>query len=432
MSGRWVRCALLVLVASCGLARAQSVCHPLFEGDPQFGGTPPDSCDPTDGQIVVGFNWGFDPLTGMFLGFQWEQEQGMASFNVYGGRLRTLSDANHDGALDSYGTCVIENTPETVLKETPLPPVGDAYIYIVSGNGVTGESGFGAASNGTPRPNSFPCATTIGKPTIQDVQLVGGDQESQVSCDWTQITKGFICSAAGIAADQFAHFPAITLTVGYASGRLEALVFDPDSTPAESGIASVTAQYVVSTGGSPMVHSDLLLDDGSSFATPVMQYCFDILEDCPSDSFCPSCSTASYPLRGGDQYSRDDRFSKTYSFVSNQVAFDFPPQVRVASRGTMAWDCIMQATSIFPLAINQQIGEPISFDIEAVDRSGFVTWSPEHLSMPFRQTHFRCDGDDCACCLLFSASPSADCVDRPGLIGVPGSGFENGLCVAFF
>lgn len=432
MSGKWVRCVFLILVTTCGLARAQTVCHPLYEGDPNFGGTPPDSCDPTDGQIVVGYNWVPDPVPGLALKFQWEQEQGMASFNLYRGRLRALSDGNHDGALDSYGTCIAENMPDTVRRDTSIPPVGDAYIFIVSGNGAAGESGFGAASNGVPRPNAFPCATTVGKPTIEDVQVIGGNQEAQAVCDWTQILKGYLCNG-GIAANQFAHFPTISLTVGYSAARLEALVVDPDSTPAQSDVASVTTQYVSSLSGtSPVVQSDTLLDDGSTLVTPTTQVSYEIMEDCSSDPLCPTCNPARYPLTSGDQVSRDDRYSKTYSFVSSDVRFDSPPGVTVNSRKYAAFDCIMQAKNTYPLILDYPVGAEVAFDIEAVDRSGFITWSPEHPSMLFRQTHFRCDGDECACCVLMSVDPAHDCVDRPGLIGVPGSGFETGLCVAFF
>jgi len=90
----------------------------------------------------------------------------------------------------------------------------------------------------------------------------------------------------------------------------------------------------------------------------------------------------------------------------------------------------MQATNTYPSTLNRPIGDDISFDVEAVDRDGFITWSSEHPSMPFRQTHFSCVGDDCACCLLLT-SQTSDCAQRPGLIGIPGSGFENGFCMTF-
>jgi hypothetical protein len=358
----------------------------------------------------------------------WEQEAGMASFNVYRGRLRALSDGNHDGALDTYGTCMVENSPSTEQNDSSIPPVGDGYIYLVSGNGAGGESGFGSASNNIQRPNAFPCATTVGKPQIVNVTLTGGDQESLAFCDWTQVLKGLLC-INGIPANQFAQFPVVFLGVGYGSGRLEALVLDPDSTPAQNDIAGVTSQYMITSSG--YIQSVPLLDDGSTLVSPQMQY-FQIPEGCSSEPVCPACNPATYVMRSGDMVSQDDHYSKTLVFVSSQVAFDSPLGVTVNSRMVAARDCIMQSTQAFPWVLARAIGDSISFDIEAVDRLGFITWSPDHPSMPYRKTHFGCYGDDCGCCLLFSDNPGLECKGRSGLVGVPGSGYEPGLCGALF
>jgi hypothetical protein len=69
----------------------------------------------------------------------------------------TLRDSDHDGVADDYGTCFDTVTvPEATAPGDPGPG-RTHYIIVTAAEEGVGEGSMGAASNGLPRPNVFPC-----------------------------------------------------------------------------------------------------------------------------------------------------------------------------------------------------------------------------------------------------------------------------------
>jgi len=407
-----------ILAGSCEFALAQGfgIC------DPPPPETPHELCDPTDGEILIEYVFEFH--SGQ-LTLQWEQEGGFDSFNLYRGRLRSLSDADHSGVLDSYGGCIVEGTLTTQRNDESVPPLGDAFIYIATGIGTSGESGFGVASNGVVRPNAASCASTAGKPFIEEIEVIGAETEAEAVCDFTEPFKDLLC-AIDVSPNQFVPF-SIFLTVWHSGVRLEAHVLDPDSTPTLNDIASVNSQWPRVVPGGLIWQLDDLLDDGAANVSQQAQW-GELREACFPGPVCPSCSYATYPITSNDLVAGDDLFTTTFAFVTDTIRLDAPLGVSPGATTRLAWDCIQQQMHSFPWSLGQTAGTNVEVQVEAVDRSGFAAAWPSPLSIPLRQTHFACSGDECACCLMLSTS-AVQCVDRPGLVGVPGSGFENGFCV---
>ncbi len=80
---------------------------------------------------------------------------GFDTFNVYRGDVGALVDGDGDGAADDYGACLLAGIlVQLSLGDTTVPAIGVANFYIVTGNGLLGESTFGNASSGALRSNS--------------------------------------------------------------------------------------------------------------------------------------------------------------------------------------------------------------------------------------------------------------------------------------
>lgn len=275
-------------------------------------------------------------------------------------------------------------------------------------------------------------------PVIQNVTLNQGGALGQAVCDYTKVLEGFLCMG-GIPLDQIqAPMPTITITVGYSELQFQIQVTDPN-TPAggPTDILLVSASYQRSNqGGTPVETSLVILDDGGTNNFNYAQQGIEIQEACtdqPPDTVCPgtsvSCSSATYTLTSNDTAANDATFTRGFALISNTFNLTAPAGVTLGSKASLALNCVARDKKQFPAFADVALGQPVSFKIEAVDRAGNLATWPAHPTGTFSQTTLACTGDDCACCFLLSSQPGADCADRPGLLGVPGSGFENGLCV---
>ncbi|HZN02752.1 MAG TPA: putative metal-binding motif-containing protein, partial [Candidatus Polarisedimenticolia bacterium] len=108
-----------------------------------------DRCDLDDGLIMVMMR------DATFV--EWQMEAGAASFNLYRGAIPGLVDPDHDGAASNYGGCLATGVAGPAYGDVAVPPLGTAFLYIVTGGGPGGETSFGVASSGASRPNVSPC-----------------------------------------------------------------------------------------------------------------------------------------------------------------------------------------------------------------------------------------------------------------------------------
>jgi hypothetical protein len=263
-------------------------------------------------------------------------------------------------------------------------------------------------------------------PMIAKVSLSAGPSQGHAACDVTALFKGFLC-AGGIPASLIAAFPNLALEVTYTSARIEAKVLDSDSRADQSDILLVSAEYPRGTGTG--CEALVLRDDGGSVTGSFPQTA-STAEACDGDSDCPVCSAAVYSVRSNDKNAGDNTYTVEHAFLSDTIELDQPSGVTLGAQSGLAADCVAAASAQPPSTGMRAVGDPIAFKIETVDRTGnLVTW-PEEPSVDLQQTHLSCSGDACACCLMLSANPAAECAGRPGLAGVPGSGFEQGLCFA--
>jgi Zn-dependent metalloprotease len=259
-------------------------------------------------------------------------------------------------------------------------------------------------------------------PTIASVDV---QQQSQDGlCDYTSVLQGLLCTN-GIAVEMIAPpFPTITVSVHYTEAVLRATVTDPDSTPAQSDIISVTAvdpAHAISLS---------LLDDGG-VGSPDFGQVGEKLEDCtvdPAAGIC-SCSRAKYPVSTGDAVAGDDNYAQASAFVRQSGA-----PVTASGRAILL-NCAARSGGHAPQPLPDV--EQLNFTILAADNGGNQTAWPQNPAVSLDPASVTCDGDACACCLLMSDSPtspaaSGGCSGLAGLAGVPGSGFENGFCKTFF
>jgi hypothetical protein len=259
-------------------------------------------------------------------------------------------------------------------------------------------------------------------PMIPTVTVSAGPSAGHATCDVTPLLRGFLC-AGGVTASRIVAFPSLTLDVAYTSTRIEARVLDANSRPDQSDILLVSATYKQGDKCTSLA----MRDDGAAIATAFPQTA-SLAEDCPADSDCPACAAAVYATLSNDRKAGDHLYTVERAFLSDTIDLDAPSGVTLGAQAQLAEDCIA--------AVNHQstdigvapVGGVIPFKIEAVDRTGNLSTWPETPSITLDQTHLACSGDECACCLLLSANPATECAGRPGLAGVPGSGFETGLC----
>ncbi len=87
----------------------------------------------------------------------WEATPGAVTYNVYRGGIPGLVDSDGNGAAQTYGSCLQAGLGGTATTDMSLPPVGEAYYYLVTGANSGGDGPLGFASSGVARPNTSPC-----------------------------------------------------------------------------------------------------------------------------------------------------------------------------------------------------------------------------------------------------------------------------------
>jgi subtilisin family serine protease len=354
-----------------------------------------DICDLDDGYIDMRVD---DSQTVRF-----QRETGWAVFDLYRANIADLHDTNHDGAADSYGTCLAENLAGPTFDDSALPDVGQGFMYMVRGRAGSLESSLGSASNGAPRMNVTTCEQVFGvPPVIDNVAMTLGT--GTVSCDFTNIVETWLCTS-GLPG---AHATAAILMGGtYPTLRLEAHVTDPDSTPGNNDVATVTSDLTLPTGTTTLP----LLDDGSAVSVSASQNA-GIGEDCTNGAAC-SCSGRTYATRSGDTGALDSIYTRSRGLIGGGIS-------------PFLGDCAMMLD-----AVSVQTAQPgASFDVQvtATDRNGHpTTWSgPLQGIVP--SATFTCGGDACGCCLITATDPISQC---RGLAGMPSPDYPTGICKSF-
>jgi hypothetical protein len=103
---------------------------------------------------------------------------------------------------------------------------------------------------------------------------------------------------------------------------------------------------------------------------------------------------------------------------------------------TLQANCIARSRGLTPVRVDVT-GGVLPWEIDVRDKGVHIVRWPQNPQVGVDPTTLTCDGDACGCCLLLSDNPSASpanggCAGLPGLVGIAGSGFENGFCVTLF
>jgi Subtilase family/Putative metal-binding motif len=355
-----------------------------------------DACDLNDGYIDVRLD---DTQS-----IRWQQEQAWPLFNVYRGNLGELTDTDHDGAAESYGTCLAEDLPGPSFVDAAMPAVGQGFIYLIRGKSAGVEGPLGDASSGAPRLNVRTCAQVFGvPPSIESVELIMS--EDQVACDFTTICETWVC---GFGYPGIQAISPIAVGGSYTHLEIHAHVIDADSTAEVSDIVNVSAVLVLDTGEMPVA----LADDGSLSPIPTPQRSA-VGQDCSGSGSGCVCQSQTYLLRTGDALASDSIYTQGLALV--------PPGLPILEQ-----DCIMRQAATLPVSVAS--GTTVRVRVTATDRAGHqVTW-PDSTAGVVAPGSYACTGDACGCCLMTSADPISQCQGLPGMISpdVPA-----GLCLSF-
>lgn len=350
-----------------------------------------DACDLDDGVIEITMA-GLQQVT-------WQQEIPYTSFNLYRGDLRSLHDADKNGAADDYGACLAENLSGPTFNDQSAPAVGHGYIYLVDANGASGETSLGTASNGAPRPNVHDCRSVFGSPpTI--ASFSGTTSTQTVSCDITLFSEARLCVLGVPNAQAIAP---IIVQGSYTEARLQAQVTDPEG---PGDLSEVRATLAASTGGTTDI---LLYDDASQTVLPESQRWSDAGEDCPATPSC-GCPTKVYPLSSGDAAAADGLSTRVFGLVS-------------ASLPAIVQDCVMQSRARLPMVA--ATGTQFTASVTATDRESHTGTSTQQPSLTTGAGSYTCSGDPCGCCLLLATDPAGQC---RGLAGMTSPDYPAGVC----
>jgi hypothetical protein len=360
-----------------------------------------DVCDPDDGERHL--RW----ITPATLG--WDTDTGDQRFDLYRGLLKSLTDADHDGAADSYGACVATDLATPQYTDPSVPPLGDGYLYIATGLTGASEGGFGVASSGAPRPMPPACGSSYAHaPVFGAVTFTATPVTLQ--CDFTAAWNYALLNDTGL---DVRVTPGPLLVGGtYTEIRADGVVTDGDSSGGTSDVATVRADYVTSAGG--FSGTLALLDDGSiPTGTTVQQS--DVREDCTGAPVPSTCQTASYPFGSGDAPAGDNRFTRRVAAINLATA---------GSGAPLLADCVARDRAV-QLLSGIPPGAQVTASMSAVDRAGTTTAGPALPPASVAASTFACDGDPCLCCYLRFGVVDGPC---SGLEGLVGPSAPAGLC----
>jgi hypothetical protein len=352
----------------------------------------------------------------------------------------SLGPARHAIFLTGDGAPILQGFVETselapgqaADLEFDLPPAVSPQNYLVQADYDDIE----AETNETN--NSLFVYVPVGTPpTIESVDALA--QAEEAVCDETMVLQGLLCTN-GITTDLIAApFPTESVTVRYTEATLRAKVTDPDSTPTENDILDVTVLPNPPPPNQPhrLPRSLLqLLDDGGAGAT--FSQSGERPEDCtvdPEAGVC-DCRPAAYSISSQDAVAGDDVYTRVLSLV---WLVPPPPQIPgtpLPSAEALLFDCIARSRGLLNLRV-EVTGGVLPWEFDVRDKGGNIVRWPQNPQVGVEPTTLTCEGDACGCCLLLSDNPSASpanggCAGVPGLVGIPGSGFESGYCVTFF
>jgi len=301
-------------------------------------------------------------------------------------------------------------------------------------------------------------------PSIENVQVIDIPASNAV-CDWSESVKHIMTCDFGLDPAYIpSPFPTVTVTTTYNEVIFQVQVTDPESTPSQTDVLLVTASYITSQGGQPQEVSLVVLDDGGANEFDFLQKadfygenctvldpntCNDFIVDtvnqrqgCREDltgpmgvpdgepdvsrtdtCCCTWCTQKTYKLDTNDAAMGDGLYTRGFAFKLLSGG-GVPAGARAAG---LVDDCLVSQKRQAPAESTNLAGAPVAFKIEAIDRSGNIATWPVSPEVTIQPTSLSCAGDACACCLLTTASFST-CRGLPGLMGQPGSGYENGVC----
>jgi hypothetical protein len=382
--------------------------------------TPGSGLPPEVGATVSVRNNAGDPATTI----QWTADGGTALYDTYvgtipksmmGSRTVPYDDRCLEGDIVPAGGLV-------PTSDATMPAVGTGRYYLLSGRNDCGEGTLGAASTGAPRPAPYACGLPHpAPPVISDVQ-VSTSAGTSICPEYDTVVRAWLCSF-GITPDMYTLVPGPGIEVRATSTDATIQVLASEAAPngVSAGTLSVVASY------RPYGPGDTLtaFDDGSVGVTMVPQVGY-TPEQCsidPAAGVCACSVGAIFPTWSHDPLAGDHLFTRQVSLLPSPSAADGSVTIVSATR-----NCLYRRTNALQVVSQDAATVPASFTIDAWDDAGNPASWPFDLSIPQQAPTFECLGDACACCLYFSLDPSTECKGLVGLIGVPGSGFETGLC----
>src|SRR5262249_22556938 len=192
----------------------------------------------------------------------------------------------------------------------------------------------------------------------------------------------------------------------YATVKVDALVTDPDSTPGNNDVATVTSDLTLSTGTTTLP----LFDDGSAATTSATQVA-GVGEDCTNGQSCV-CLLRPYATRSGDATALDSHYTRARGLLAPAAS----PYLS---------DCAMLQNAL--MVQPAPTGDSFTLHVDATDRNNHhASWTGP-LQGTVAPSSVSCTGDVCGCCLINSADPLSEC---RGLAGMPSTGAPLGICMS--
>jgi hypothetical protein len=356
----------------------------------------------------------------------WVASAGVDRYHSYVGTLPAHMMGSRAGSPFDH-ECLDANLSESggvvTTEDLGVPTLGTGFYYLLAGDNGCGEGSLGSTTSGQPRPVPLACGVPHPQlPEILAVEVTATDTTA-LCPEYDAIIRGWLCSAGGITPDTYALFPGPSLEIraDFTDLLLRVTTPNPALPPVPPPRLTVQATRTPWGGGSPPLPLNLV-DDGSLLVTQQQQAGYNP-ENCvvdPGAGVC-SCAPKSFPIVSSDAQAADGTFTLRLTFVPGQNGLS-------QSAFGAFQNCIarrQQATTLFADAPD---GTPTSFALGAWDKDGFGSVWPVTFPVLPRAPAVTCTGDACACCLFLSPDPASECHGLTGLIGVPGSGFENGVC----
>jgi hypothetical protein len=259
-------------------------------------------------------------------------------------------------------------------------------------------------------------------PVVNAVSVTSGPATA-ICPEYDTIIRGFLCEAGGIMPGTYFLFPGPSLEIhaGYTDVVMQVSTPNPAESPLPPSppLSVLAAPPDLQSGPSPPVS---LVDDGSLVVTTEFQSGLNP-EDCfldPVAGVC-SCSVKSFPISSHDALAADGLYTRRLALLPAGL-----PGLSQSAAGVLL-NCLDRRQAAIRVLTTVPIGGSTPFTIDAWDSAGFVTHWPASFPITTPAPTVTCQGDACACCLFLSSDPST-CHGLVGVIGVPGCGFENGVC----